>query len=74
MPKKETPEEKEYRESVEKIATNIQALATAVQSVVKGPLKRKTLLVLLANSSGYSQTAVGAIIDSMASMDKDFLK
>lgn len=74
MPKKETQEEKEYRESVELIASNIQQLATAVQTVLKGSLKRKTILVLLAHSSGQSQRTVDAVLTALSNMDKDFLK
>lgn len=70
----ETDEQRKRRETVEAIARNISELATAVRGLLSGPLKRKTLLVLLAWSSGLSQQAVGAVLDSLASMEKDWLQ
>lgn len=69
----ETPEQKQYRETVEKIANNIAALAKAVDALLHGPLKRKALLVLLANSSGQTQGAVDAVLKALSDMQKDWL-
>lgn len=69
----ETAEQKQYRETVEKIANNISALAKAIDALLHGPLKRKTLVVLLANSSGLSQSAVDAVLKALSEMQKDWL-
>ncbi len=69
----ETPEQKQYRESVEKIAKNISTLARAVEELLDGPLKRKTLIVLLANSSGLGQGSVDCVLSALANIEKDWL-
>lgn len=71
--KTESPEDKQYRESVERIAKNIGALARAVQSLVNGPLKRKALLVLLASSTGESQRTVDNVLKALETMEKDWV-
>lgn len=68
-----TIEEKEYREIVEKIAGNIAMLAKAVNSLMNGPLKRKALIILLAQSSGESQRSVEAILKALETMEADWL-
>lgn len=73
MAKQETPEQKEYREMVERIAGNIANLAKAVHSLLNGPLKRKALVILLAHSSGQSQKAVEEILKALESMEADWL-
>lgn len=70
----ETKEEKQYREAVEQIAGNIEKLATAVRAFSKGRLKRKTLLVLLAHSSGWSQKTVESVLMALENLDQDYLK
>lgn len=74
MPPAETPEARRARETVESIAKNLQALASAVQAVVNGPLKRKTLLVLLANSTGMTQGQVDNVLSALQNLEKDWLK
>lgn len=69
----ETPEQKAYRETVEKIAGNIASLAKAVQSLMNGPLKRKALVVLLASSSGNPQTRVEEILKALENLESDWL-
>lgn len=71
--KVETEQEREYRETVQKIAGNIAMLTKAVQSLLRGPLNRRALVILLASSSRQPQTAVEAILKALESMDKDWL-
>lgn len=70
----ETSEQKRQREVVEEIATNIAALGRSVATLLGGRLKRKTLLVLLANASGHSQKTVDEILTTLAALEKDWLK
>ncbi len=69
----ETPEQKTYRETVERIAGNISALAKAVESLLRGPLKRKALVVLLASSSGHSQKTIEEVLKALADLEIDWL-
>ena len=71
--KVETPEQREYREMIEKIAGNIESLTKAVSSLLNGPLKRKALVILLAHSSGYPQNAVEAVLKALETMRGDWL-
>lgn len=69
----ETEEQKKSRELVEGIANNIANLAKAVSSLINGPLKKRALVILLANSSGQTQTAVDAVLKALESMESDWL-
>lgn len=69
----ETPEQKQYREMVERIAGNIESLAKAVSSLLNGPLKRKALVILLAHSSAQTQNAVENILKALENMRGDWL-
>lgn len=69
----ETDEQKRNRETVDAIARNISALARSVAALLNGPLKRKALVVLLANSSGLSQTSVDLVLTSLSNFEKDWL-
>lgn len=69
----ETPEQKAYRETVEKIAGNIASLAKAVSALLNGPLKKRALVILLASSSGQSQLAVEAILKALEEMEHTWL-
>ena len=69
----ETPEQKAYRETVEKIANNIATLADAVSSLMNGPLKKKALVVLMAQSSGQSQRTVDIVLQSLQNLRGDWL-
>jgi hypothetical protein len=69
----ETDQQKEYREIVERIASNIANLCKAVEALLHGPLKRKALVILLANSSGQSQASVDAVLRSLETMRGDWL-
>lgn len=70
----ETEEQKRNRETVESIARNISSLAKAVGSLLNGPLKKRTLVVLLASSSQVSQRQVEEVLNALASMEKDWLQ
>lgn len=69
----ETPEQKQYRETVEKIAGNISSLSKAVSTLLKGPLKKKALVVLLAASSQLPQSTVDRVLSSLSELEGDWL-
>lgn len=69
----ETPEQKAYRETVEKIANNIATLAKAVNSLLNGPLKRKALVTLLASSSGQTKKVVEDVLKALEDLESDWL-
>lgn len=71
---KETPEQIAYREAVEKIADHISNLARAVSSLLKGPLNRRALIILLASSSGEPQVKVESVLKALETLEKDWLK
>ena len=68
--RQETKEEKEAREMVESIASNISILARSVSALFSGRLKKKTILVLLAHSTGLTQAVVERVLDAAASMEE----
>jgi hypothetical protein len=69
----ETPEEQARREAIEQIAGNISSLARAVHALINGPLKKRALLVLLAQSSGLSQERVGLVLKALEDLEADWL-
>lgn len=69
----ETEEQKRNRETVESIARNIATLAKAVNALLTGQLKRKALVVLLANSSALPQREVDRVLTALADLEKDWL-
>lgn len=69
----ETPEQKAYREVVEKIAGNIGALAKAVTALLNGPLKKRAIIKLLASSSGNSERVVEDVLKALETMEADWL-
>lgn len=69
----ETEEQKRDREIVESIAKNIASLSRAVTSLLKGPLKKKALVVLLASSSGLPQNKVEQVLKALEELEKDWL-
>ena len=69
----ETPEQKTYRETVERIASNIASLADAVASLLNGPLKKKALVVLLASSARQPQTTVEDVLVALQNLRGDWL-
>lgn len=70
----ETPEQKAYREIIEKIAGNIALLAKAVASLLNGPLNKNALIILLSHSSGCLQRDVTAVLKALEDLEKDWLK
>jgi hypothetical protein len=73
-PTEETAEQKRERETIEAIAQNISKLANAVGALLKGPLKRRALLLLLASSSGLGLQSVDKVLIALENMEKDWLK
>ena len=73
MAKTETPEQKQKREMTETIAKNLEALAGSVKALINGPLKKKTILILLAHSTGIPQRDIDAVLEALQTMPKDFL-
>lgn len=71
--KEETQEQKQYRELVDTIASNIANLAKAVNGFRNGPLKKKALVILLAHSSGQTQYSTERILTALSEMEKDWL-
>lgn len=71
---KETPEQQQARETIEAIAQNISALASSVQKLLDGKLKRKALVLLLAHSSGVPQYQVDNLLTALANLEKDWTK
>lgn len=71
--KSETPEERKNRETVESIANNIGNLCDAVGSLLKGPLKKRALVVLLAHSSELPMNKVEAILKALENLKADWL-
>ena len=69
----ETPEQKAYRETIEQIAGNIASLAKAVSSLLNGPLKKRSLVILLASSSGCSQRQVEDVLKALENLESDWL-
>lgn len=71
--KVETPEQKQKREMVEAIAKNLNALADSVKNLVNGPLKKKTILILLAHTTGLPQRDIDSVLSALQTLPKDFL-
>lgn len=69
----ETEEQKRNRELIESIAGNIASLAKAVAALLGGPLKKKALVILLANTSGQSQVSVEAVLKALETLEADWL-
>lgn len=73
MPKKETPEEKQYREMVEGMATNIARLSREVKALLSGRVKQKTIIILLAHSCQLPQSTVKSVLEAVANLEGDYL-
>jgi hypothetical protein len=72
-PIEETSEQRANREIVEGIARNILTLSRAVASLLNGPLKKKALVVLLAQSSQLPQSKVEAVLKALETLEADWL-
>lgn len=70
----ETPEQKANRELVEGIAKNITSLSRAVSSLLKGPLKKKALIILLAQSAQLPQNKVEQVLKALENLEADWLQ
>ena len=70
---KETPEEKQARETVENIATEIAKLSRQVSALLSGRLNRKAVVILLVASSGQSQSNINMILDAICGLEDKYL-
>lgn len=61
------------KDNTQVIADSISSLAKAVAKLLKGPLNKKALVVLLANSSKISQKQVGRVLASLEEIERDWL-
>lgn len=69
----ETPEQKQKREMTETIAKNLTELAGSVKALINGPLKKSTILILLAHTTKLPQRDIQAVLDALQTLPKDFL-
>lgn len=69
----ETIEQKQNREMNEAIAKNLNNLANSVKALVNGPLKKKTILILLAHTTGLAQRDIDSVLSALQTLPKDFL-
>lgn len=69
----ETPEQKQKREMTETIAKNLTELAGSVKALVNGPLKKSTILILLAHTTKLPQRDIQAVLEALQTLPKDFL-
>lgn len=74
MNKKETTEEKQQREAIEEIATNIAKLSRSVKALLDGRLKKETIIILLAHSTKLPQYQVDKVLDALSNMERVNLK
>lgn len=74
MSKIETEEEKKAKETVENIATEIAKLSRQVTALLSGRLNRKAVLILLAVSSGQSQSNINMVLDAICGLEDKYLK
>lgn len=72
-PQEETSEQKQNRETVEGIATNITKLTEAVGSLLNGPLKRKTIVTLLVASTKLAKDKVESVLGALEHLHKDWI-
>lgn len=74
MPHIKAPKvQSEQEKTVQEIANNIKALAESVETLLKGPVNRKALLILLAHSAKLTQSQVAAVLDALIDLKKDYL-
>jgi len=71
---KEVLKEKQYRESVEEIAVNIENLGKQVSSILNGRLQKESIITLLAYSTRMSRGDLGMVLDALANLEKTHLK
>lgn len=69
----ETEEQRRNREIIESIAGNISSLCHAVKKLLNGPLNRRALVVLLAQSSQLPQNKVEQVLKAIENLDSDWL-
>ena len=70
----ETSEEKQAREMIEGIASNLEKLSKSVSALLSGGLKKKSIVILLAWSSSLPQYQVEKLLDAIVNIKKDHLQ
>lgn len=71
--KQESQEDIVKRQTVSAIARNISELAQSVQSLLTGPLKKKTIVTLLSHSAGLSRHDTERVLTALEDLEKDWL-
>lgn len=66
--------EEENKMMIEAIAVNIANLASSVKSLLNGPLKKKAIVILLAQSSQLPQIQVEKVLKALEDLEADWLK
>lgn len=69
----ETQDEIRAREMIEGIASNIAQLSRQVSNLMSGRLKKKSLVILLAQSARMSQTQVEQVLNAIVNLERDHL-
>ena len=67
-----TPEQEQQEQMVKEIANNISSLAKSVQTLLGGKLKRKAIIILLAQSAGMYQNEVDRVLVALENLEKNF--
>lgn len=73
MPPKENAEEKQYREMVEGMATNIARLSREVKALLSGRMKEKSIIILLAHSCQLPQSTIKSVLEAVKNLEGDYL-
>lgn len=68
---KESEEQKKAKEVVNAIASNLIELSNSVSALLNGKLKKKSLVLLLAWSSGIPQYQVEKVLHAIVDLEKD---
>ncbi len=67
-------EQQKAQEVVNSIAENLIKLNKAISVILSGKLKRKSLILLLAHSSGLPQYQVNRVLEAITNLEKDHTK
>lgn len=61
-------------EACAKIAEQIKDIADAARTIINGPLKRETIVLLLQEASGVGKVDIRLILDALPELDVLFCK
>lgn len=70
----ETKEQKEAREMVETIATNIAKLSRQAHELLNGRLKKNAVVVLLSNATQLPKATISKVLDAVDDMEAEWLQ